>query len=288
MAPDAQGHGEGERMSRTLTAFTLLLLSLPIPALAGPTPGTNNVVTVRGGAPQLLIPAAGHVPGANGTLFRSEINVVNYTDRAQRVQLRWLPQIGGNFPVVTITINPLSGVGAEDFVPAIMNIPSGFGAILVTGVTASDAIDPGARLVATDRIWTFQPGSDGTVSQTFDVLQTSDVNAVTGNVSILGLRRDNQYRLNVGIVNLAATTQVFVITTSAQDSMMVTVPALSSQQVAVGGPATAANLQIIVSNATAGSSRSVQWVAYGSSVDNITGDSWSMMGYVPLISTMQP
>src|SRR5207253_5433515 len=116
-------------------------------------------------------------------------------------------------------------------------------------------------LVATDRIWTFQPGTDGTVSQTFDVLQASDINTVTNNVSILGLRRDNQYRLNVGIVNLAATAQVFVITTSAQDSMMVTVPALSSQQVGVGGAAGAANLQIIVSNVTAGSSRSVQWVA---------------------------
>ena len=274
-------------MFRTLTAFTLLL-SLSIPTLAEPAVAPDNVVTLRGGAPQLLIPAAGHVPGANATLFRSEINIINYTDRAQRVQLRWLPQTGGNFPVVTITINPLSGVGAEDFVPAVMNIPSGFGAILVTGVTSTDAIDPGARLVATDRIWTFQPGSDGTVSQTFDVLQGSDINNVTGSVSILGLRRDNQYRLNVGLVNLAASPQVFAIVTSAQDSMMVTVPALSSQQVAVGGAATAANLQIIVSNVTAGSSRSVQWVAYGSSVDNITGDSWSMMGYVPSISTTQP
>lgn len=274
-------------MSRTLTAFTLLLLSLSIPVLAEPAAGTNNVVTVRGGAPQLLIPAAGHVPGANGTLFRSEINIVNYTDHTQRVQLRWLPQIGGNFPLVTININALSGVGAEDFVPAVMNIPSGFGAILVTGVTSTDAIDPGARLVATDRIWTFQPGTDGTVSQTFDVLQTNDINNVTGSVSILGLRRDNQFRLNVGIVNLAATSQVFAIATSAQDTLMVTVPAMSSQQVAVGGAATASNLQIVVSNVTSGN-RSVQWVAYGSSVDNITGDSWSMMGYVPSITTTQP
>ena len=275
-------------MSRTFAASLLLLLSVSIPAVAAPNTGSNNVVTVRGGAPQLLIPAAGHVPGANGTLFRSEINVINYTDRVQRVQLRWLPQTGGDFPLVTISINPLSGVGAEDFVPAVMNIPTGFGAILVTGVTSTDAIDPGARLVATDRIWTFQPGTDGTVSQTFDVLQGSDINNVTGSVSILGLRRDNQYRLNVGIVNLAATTQVFAITTSEHDSMTVSVPAMSSQQVGVGGPAAAASLQIIVSNATAGSSRSVQWVAYGSSVDNITGDSWSMMGYVPSISTTQP
>ena len=275
-------------MSKAFAASLLLSASLAIPAVAEPSLGANNVVTVRGGAPQLLIPAAGHVLGANGTLFRSEINIVNYTDRAQRVQLRWVPQSGGEFPNVTITINPLSGVGAEDFVPAIMNIPTGFGAIVVTGVTSADAIDPGARLFATDRIWTFQPGGDGTVSQTFDVLQTSDINNVTGNVSILGLRRDSQYRLNVGVVNLAATSQVFTITTSAQDSQTITVPAFSSQQVGVGGAPASASLQVIVSNVTAGSGRSVQWVAYGSSVDNITGDSWSEIGYVPAISTTQP
>lgn len=275
-------------MSRAFAASLLLSASLAIPAIAAPSAAPDNVVTLRGGAPQLLIPAAGHVPGANGTLFRSEINIVNYTDRTQRVQLRWLPQGGGTFPLVTITINPLSGVGAEDFVPAIMNIPTGFGAILVTGVTSTDAVDPSARLYATDRIWTFQPGTDGTVSQTFDVLQGSDINQVTGNVSILGLRRDNQYRLNVGIVNLASSPQVFVITTNAQDSTTVTVPAQASMQVALSGAASASNLQVIVSNATSGSTRSVQWVAYGSSVDNITGDSWSMVGYMPSLDVAQP
>jgi len=265
----------------------LLSIALSIPAVAAPNVATDNLVTTRGGAPQLLIPAAGHVPGANGTLFRSEINIVNYTDRAQRVQLRWLPQGGGTFPVVTITINPLSGVGSEDFVPAIMNIPTGFGAISVTGVTATDAVDPTARLYATDRIWTFQPnGAAGTVSQTFDTLQTADINNVTGSVTILGLHRDDQYRLNVGLVNLASTPQVFTIVTSAQDSTTVTVPALSSQQVGVGGPATL-NLQVVVSNVTS-SGRSDAWVAYGSSVDNFTGDSWSMVGYRPALDVAQP
>jgi hypothetical protein len=273
-------------MSRLL-AVSLLSLSLCLSAVAAPVMEGNNLVTTRGGAPQLVIPAAGHVPGANGTLFRSEINIINYTDRAQRVQLRWLPQGGGTFPVVTITINPLSGVGAEDFVPAIMNIPTGFGAITVTGVTASDGIDPTARLFATARIWTFQPGgASGTVSQTFDTLQTADINNVTGSVSILGLHRDDQYRLNVGLVNLANTPQVFTIATSAQDSMTVTVPALASQQVGVGGPATL-NLQVVVSNVTS-SGRSDAWVAYGSSVDNFTGDSWSMIGYRPSLDVAQP
>jgi len=275
-------------LSHTRVAPLLLLLALSIPAFADSRLTTNNVVTTRGGAPQLLIPAAGHVQGANGTLFRSEINVINYTSRTQRVQLRWLPQGGGPeaFTPVIVSINPLSGIGAEDFTAAVMNIPNGLGAILVTGFTAGDTYDSAARLYATDRIWTNQPGSAGTVSQTFDVLLTSDINNSTGSVSILGLRRDDQFRLNIGLVNLSQTPQVFAVATSAQDMQTVTVPAMSSQQFAMGGAATP-NVQVVVSNATS-SGRSTQWVAYGSSVDNITGDSWSMIGYTPSIDAPQP
>jgi hypothetical protein len=120
------------------------------------------------------------------------------------------------------------------------------------------------------------------VSQTFDVLLASDIDNSTGSVSILGLRRDGQYRVNLGLVNLAQTPQVFAIATSTMESQTVTVPAMSSQQFALSGAATP-NLQVVISNATS-SGRSTQWVAYGSSVDNITGDSWSMIGYTPSIA----
>jgi hypothetical protein len=263
----------------------LFLLCLSVPAF-GAVIETKNVVATRGGGAQLVIPAAGSVPGANGTYFRSEINLLNYTNRTQRVQLQWLPQgfSPDLFPPVTIMMNPMSGISSQDFVPEVLQIPSGFGAILVTGVSSNGLLDSSARLFATDRIWTNQPGSTGTVSQTFNVQLTLDVSNST--LSIIGLRRDSQYRLNIGIVNLASTPQKFQVTTNAGDTAALTVPGLSTQQFNFPGSNT--NLQVIVTNVTDSSTRSTNWVAYGSSVDNVTGDSWSMLGFTPNIDVSGP
>jgi hypothetical protein len=264
----------------------LLLLCISLPSF-GAVIETKNLVATRGGGSQLVIPAAGSLAGANGTYFRSEINLINYTNRTQRVQLQWLPQgfPPEAFPTVTISINPMSGISSEDFVPDLLHVSSGLGAILVTGVTANDNMDATARLYASDRIWTNQPGSSGTVSQTFNVMLTLDLTG-SSSVSIIGLRRDSQYRLNIGIVNLASTPQKFQVATNGGDTASLTVPGLSSQQFVL--PGSTPNLQVIVSNVTDSATRSPNWVAFGSSVDNVTGDSWSMLGFVPNIDIAGP
>jgi hypothetical protein len=94
------------------------------------------------------------------------------------------------------------------------------------------------------------------------------------------------YRVNVGIVNVdSRNAQTFAIQLQSIASppapILVTVPPLSMQQVGVGfggsnfGPTT-----IAVFNATDRATKSNLWVAYVSTVDNVTGDAWSELATV--------
>lgn len=257
-----------------MTIFPLLLLLANIQS--------NNLVVPLGGAPQLLIPAAGSVQGANGTFFRSDINLINYATHDQRVQLRWLPQgvTGNGIAIREITINALSGFVSEDFVASVMQ-QTGLGSIVITGVTVDGGIDPTARLYATSRIWSNQPNlSSGTVSQSFPSIPVAALDS--SRLSLIGLRRDDRYRLNVGVINLdPLNEQTFQITagssTTGAEVRTVTVPPFSMVQSSLTGPPLP-NLQIEIQNVSAGV-RTNSWSAYGSSVDNTTGDAWSEVGF---------
>jgi hypothetical protein len=64
--------------------------------------------------PALLIAAAGSVPGANGTFFRSDISIVNYRGQDQLVSLQWLLQrdVRGALraAVLQIVVEPEAGI----------------------------------------------------------------------------------------------------------------------------------------------------------------------------------
>lgn len=242
---------------------------------------TDNLARPLTSAPQILIPAAGAVPGAGGTFFRSDINIVNATGHAQRVRLQWLPQgvSGVGIAPREIDVAAASGFSSEDFVTVVMG-QAGLGAILVTGITAEETFDPTARLFATSRIWTPQPNASvGTNSQSFITLDTGTI--ASTQQWIFGIRRDDRYRANVGIVNLSQNTQRFAISVQGTldgsfTSTELEVPAFSMQQ--TGLTAGTGALQIIVNNISAGT-RETNWTSYASGVDNTTGDSWSMLGF---------
>jgi len=240
------------------------------------------LTTQRAGTSQLLIAAAGSVVGLNGTFFRSDITIINYRTDAQTVRLNWLPQgtTGTGIAPVDITINAMSGISNEDFVTNALH-QSGLGSILVTAITPDGQFDSLGKLHATSRIWSNQPGlSSGTVSQTFPIISVNDINSTR--LLVLGQRRDDRFRTNVGIINLDSQAQTFQVTVQADartELSTVTVQPLSMVQVALTGPA-ANNLQIGVTNVSTGFQTS-RYVVYGSSVDNVTGDSWSSLGYIP-------
>jgi hypothetical protein len=256
-------------------SLSLLVFLLALPAAA-------QLSAPRGGTPDLLIPVAGAAQGIGGTFFRSDITIINYRNVSQLVRLRWLPQnsSGAGVAPVDVTIPASSGIVSEDFVTAILG-QSGVGAILVTATTAEGTTDTNGRLFATSRVWTPQPGSTGTVSQSTPAIPTTDI-ANPLRLTIIGQRRDDRYRTNVGIVNLAgATEQTFRVTVStgggATQLLTVTVPPLSMVQTPLLGGATP-TLQITVENMTIVKS---PFTAYGASVDNVTGDGWSTLGFVP-------
>src|SRR5579872_2315204 len=195
------------RMRRSVLVFLMLI--------GGGATASAQLTTMRAGVPELLIPAAGAVSGANGTFFRSDITVVNYrTDADQRVRFTWLAENanGASAPVLEMNVAKSTGFTSEDFVTDILK-QSGLGSILITAIDSSGNFDSGGKLHATARIWSNQPGlSSGTVSQSFPVIAVSDINVMSGKLVILSQRRDDRYRTNVGIINLDPQAQTFRVT----------------------------------------------------------------------------
>ena len=235
---------------------------------------------LRHPAAQVLLAGAGSVTGANGQFFRSDIVVVNYRDVAQQVMFEWMPQGSANFALTTITINANSGIISEDFVATYLH-QSGLGSLLISGIHPDNTVDVDAKLVATERIWSNQPGlSSGTVSQTFPAIALTDISLTRA--TILGQRIDSRFRTNVGVMNLDLAQHDFIIVQTTDDpatptiTTVVTVPAMSMQQVPLQAAASTA-LQIAVQPTE--QIGTAVWMAYGSSVDNVTGDSWSSLGF---------
>ncbi|HKB80493.1 MAG TPA: hypothetical protein VKH35_12340 [Thermoanaerobaculia bacterium] len=256
-------------------ACSLLLCAAPLFA-AGVK--TDAVVLPLAAAAQVLIPAAGSTPGNNGTFYRSDITVINFASHDQAVTMQWLPQ-GGTETSTTITIPSQSGIRSADFVRDYLN-QTGLGAILITGMTAANGVpDTNAELYVNARIWTPEPGTDGTTSQSFPAIPLSSAN--TDNAALFtagGSDRPENYRENVGIVNLDANPQTFTISllnaAGTPQTITAVIPGRSMQQVALGSglPPTQ---QILIQNTTATATRSNTWIAYGSTADNVTGDAWS-------------
>jgi hypothetical protein len=254
---------------KTLVAFASLWFA---------TAGQTAVVVPQAGSYEVLIPAAASTPGANGTFFRSDIALVNLAPRDQVVRLEWLPQGGGAVGTTMITLGPNSGIRSADFVATQLE-RSGLGSILITGINSAGLSDLNAKLFVSVRIWSPQPGSAGTTSQSLPGIPTSAIDTQSAVLYAVG-GADNalNYRTNVGIVNLDPTNaQSFRIAMPAPlgpgvPSIDVTVPPMSMQQVAIGN--VSSSQKITIDNTTA-TGKSNVWLAYGSSVDNVTGDAWS-------------
>src|SRR6185436_1850128 len=100
--------------------------------------------------------------------------------------------------------------------------------------------------------------------------------------TILGQRIDNRYRTNVGIVNLDTVERSFDVIQTTDDPVnttntsTVTVAARSMVQFPLPLIASTA-LQIAIQPRV--EINPALWMAYGSSVDNVTGDSWSNLAF---------
>ena len=254
------------------TLFTAVL------AIFLATSAAADLIVPQTSSSRILIPIAGETPGAFGTHFRTDISLTNFRDAEQRIALRWLPadRSGADIALRFITINGRSGISSNDFVGQVLG-QSGLGGILIYGVDANGQFDDDAQLHATSRIWTPEPNvPNGTMSQAFPAIVYEPTLARIK--WILGMRRSEQYRLNVGVVNPHATAMAFrvrVITaTGAVETRDLVLQPYSIHQEGMAG--TSEPFQIIVETTA---TDLTAWQAWASSIDNVTGDAWSQMGF---------
>jgi hypothetical protein len=262
--------------------ISVLILSLVI-AVSALAQRSEDLIVPITAARDILIPAAGDVPGANGTHFRSDISIVNLREATQRVYLYWYPQgsSGSSVQPRALDIAPTSGVQSDNFVTTIMG-QSGLGSIEVLGVTTDGLPDAGAQLHVAARIWTPRPdGAAGTMSQTFPAIVLGS--EAVASKAVFGLRRTGQFRLNVGISNPGTETRRYRVTTfvaplgqtPVQTQFDVEVAPKSMEQRAIDSTAEGV-AQVLITDIT-GTPVPGPWHAWASSVDNESGDAWSQM-----------
>jgi len=221
--------------------------------------------------------AAGHILGANNAvLWRSDLQLANYRNVAQKVAVGFLSagvNNGSKIPqIITLPANTV--LFYRDFVGAQLH-ESGLGSILVIGVLSDNVTpDSAASIDGGSRIYTTN-GAGGSLNQFFPSVPVNDLFGGGRGVS-MGLRSDNVFRTNVGIVNFdtanSHTFTVRAVGNGVENSTNINVPPLSMVQVASPAGNTFGDI-FVQFDAPAGS---FNWSAYGAAVDGSTSDGWSV------------
>jgi hypothetical protein len=210
------------------------------------------------------------VVGSAG-VFRTEAVIMNRLSRSQLVDAYYLPLGVGNCNVgaTRLRLDPNTWYFYSDFVSDVFQ-RTGFGSVVIFGVTSSGASDSSARIDGNARIWSLASGG-GTVSQNFPAMSIA---IPFGDQSAFGLRKDEFYRTNWGIFNYDSVTRTFDVTFNGLrgfSSISVDIPPCALIQQAVpGGPY--GSFEIGFSPRDGGG----LYYAYGSSVDNASSDAWSV------------
>ena len=247
-----------------------VLTSVPpdSPARAVPLEPRPDVV-LEGAEPAFIFAVVG-TAGA----FRTEGVLVNRRNQSQRIIAYYWPIGGGasncSRSGVAYTLAPRTKYVFTDLVPDLFPGQSGFGSVIILGVTSSNAADAAAAIDGNARIWSLAAGG-GTASQNFPSMS---VLVPDGQQSTFGLRADEFYRTNWGIFNYASMERTFDMVfdgTRGSNQVAVNIPPCSLvQQPVPGGPY--GSLEILFAPRDGGG----LFFAYGSSIDNTSSDAWSV------------
>jgi len=212
-----------------------------------------------------MIPGAAHLPGDQGTFWRTDVSIVNpYAYTSITVNIAFYQELRDNSsaPSFTLAIPAHGNVLLEDVVWSRF------------GLTAKGALhlwaSNGAYFVATARTYT---GASSTYGQTIN--GQSYVNSGDDTAFIAGVRNAGQYRANAGVVNWSRKSASVRI--DAYDgagilrgSRTFSLPPYGSEQV---------SLSSFASDFASGylrlaglGVRDATWIAYASVVDNVSGD----------------
>jgi hypothetical protein len=241
--------------------------------------------------PQLVIPIVGSAAGQNGTFFRSAVTLMNFrgfgagqTFTPQRIKVEYYAA-GANNVGATPTFYTLRNVGeywdnfiAQFFQPA----KSGLGTLVITAVDANGNFDPAGLLDGVSRVYTAQasttgcPTPGGSVSQALSAFPYEDLDSGEATGYMYGLRHDAQFRTNIGVVNhvsVAHTFTVRIIKFIDQPEVNFTIAVQPKSLTHTSIPAGDYGPSMIVEIYTEDPG-AFYWSAYGTSVDNATGDGW--------------
>lgn len=263
-----------------VTLLLSLFLAGAISAQQAP-PRPETITTVPGSS-SLVIPAAGDVQGGNGTHFRTELTLVNHASGTTRVALTWIERdVASTVAPVILEIPGRTVSFYDDFVANVLG-RTGLGSLLIQTVDDSDQPMTEGVVDAFARIWTFQPGTEGTVSQPMYALRESELSSNASRPAyILGMKQTDRFRANLGIVNLHRTVgqsyTVHAVGTLGSTTFEVDVAPLSMKQVPLPD-FTLGDFYLVVtpnSHSLLNPFGESTFTAYGSTVDNITGDAWS-------------
>ena len=224
------------------------------------------------------IPAAGSAAGGGGALFfRSDVTLANYKSTAQDILVGYWPIGTSNDPsavstLVRVTIPANRWVTYIDFVASVMH-GSGIGSLVFIPYAGS-TVDANAAVDGFSRIYTKQPGSQGTVSQEFPAVDIDSLSQQNDAVC-LGLRHDAAFRTNYGIVNADDSPHTFhVVFTGERFSADTTVTVPAFGMIQTSAPSGDYGALAVAFTLTDPGPDAISWVAYASSTDNITGDGW--------------
>lgn len=261
------------------------LRQLP-PAQPRPRSIRPNIVTADSVGTAFILPVVGNTAGANGTYYRSEAIISNYLETPQRIAISILAQgkSSGNEPVIirqlpTYDAGGDLGLVDENILQSLGK--TGLAALVVQAVDANGNADPNARIDGFTRIWTNQPASDGcanpqgTVSESLLAVPTNSLSGSDFSGFANGLRQDENFRANVGIVNFSADAHTWTVEvdgTRGSTSFRMTVLPYSMEQTAV--PAGIYGNMNVIFTADPSSAKNFNWAAYASSVDNHSADGW--------------
>jgi hypothetical protein len=235
----------------------------------------------------LIIPAVGHAPGANNSLFESDVRVANVSAQTQKYQLNFtLSATDGtqSGQSSTIEIEPGATMALDDILANFFGIGSdgtaATGVLEIRPLTSStsnlsSSATPSIQTVASSR--TYNTTTNGTFGQFIPAVPFSQFIGAGSRLSLQQIAQSAAYRTNFGLVEAAgepASVLIHVFNNSGQEIVSpIAQNLLPSEHLqlnnflsANGVSLTDGRLEVEVTSSTG------KVTAYASVVDNVTND----------------
>jgi len=225
-------------------------------------------------APELFVPAAAAASGANGTYWSTTLWAINPNDVEIRLDGAFLPagQDNSAAPGSLQVVATIPARGATEVLDVVSVLGfSGAGGLFLRAVDPATGDTPPEAVEVVTYTFTPSPAGGGNYGQGIPAEESGE----QASVRCPGVRQDDSYRTNVGVLNTSPEEITVKIDVHASDGTVVgsgswTLPPYSQKQVGVSslGVSNLATGYVAVTR-TSGSGG---FLAYISRVDNATGD----------------